>query len=384
MKRVKIKIHAERIGLIVFGLFIGLLVLEGVCRLFYPKPHIFYHESALYGLEFTPNDEGWYSMPPDAIRNKVIINSKGLRDVEHSYDKPNDVTRILILGDSYAAALEIPLEETFPRIMESILNEQGSDYFEVINGSAAARSTIEEYRFYKNEGYKYHPDLVILAFAISNDLRLGGSINVELKKRELNVDTKREINNVKARLLKRIKSLMANQSRLYYVVGNTLPGAFPGLAKLLRNAELLSRPTSRDLYIYAEKYPPFVEARWGITFELISNLNNRVKADGARFAVLIIPNQFQIFTKDWDQLLNFNPEMRSFGWDLEKPNKILDKRLKESNLPFLDLLPFFRQQYRESGKRLYLRIDNHFNKRGHQLTAHLLSNWLKSNEIKYR
>jgi len=136
LKRVKIKFLAERIGLLVFGLFIGLLFLEGVCRFLYPKPHNFYHENEHYGLVFTPNDEGLYSMPPDAPRHKIKINSKGLRDIEHLYEKPDNIIRILILGDSYAAALEIPLEKTFPRLLEGLLNEQSDYHFEVINASS--------------------------------------------------------------------------------------------------------------------------------------------------------------------------------------------------------------------------------------------------------
>ena len=97
-----------RVGIACLGLIIGLLLLEVVCRLLYPFPQNFYRESPLCSLEFAPNDEGWYSMPLDGLRHWVRINSKGLRDVEHSYEKQNGVFRILVLGDPFAAALEMP------------------------------------------------------------------------------------------------------------------------------------------------------------------------------------------------------------------------------------------------------------------------------------
>lgn len=50
-------------------------------------------------------------MPLDALRHWVRINSKGLRDVEHSYEKPTGVFRILVLGGLMAAGLEVTLGE---------------------------------------------------------------------------------------------------------------------------------------------------------------------------------------------------------------------------------------------------------------------------------
>ena len=37
----------------------------------------------------------------------------GLRDYEHTINKPSDTIRIAILGDSYSEARSVNLEETF-------------------------------------------------------------------------------------------------------------------------------------------------------------------------------------------------------------------------------------------------------------------------------
>ena len=44
---------------------------------------------------------------------KIRINSDGLRDIEHQLEKPVNTLRIAILGDSFAEARSINLEDTF-------------------------------------------------------------------------------------------------------------------------------------------------------------------------------------------------------------------------------------------------------------------------------
>src|SRR5262245_34882006 len=52
----------------------------------------------------------------------VTTNSKGLNDVEHDYAKTPGTYRILVIGDSYIEALQVPLDETFSRLLETQLS----------------------------------------------------------------------------------------------------------------------------------------------------------------------------------------------------------------------------------------------------------------------
>ena len=47
------------------------------------------------------------------------INPHSLRDVEHSWEKPENTYRILIVGDSYTEGQGIELEEIYGRILEA-------------------------------------------------------------------------------------------------------------------------------------------------------------------------------------------------------------------------------------------------------------------------
>jgi len=54
-----------------------------------------------------PGAEGWWSKEGGAY---VRINNGGLRDREHAKAKPTNALRIAVLGDSYAEALQVPID----------------------------------------------------------------------------------------------------------------------------------------------------------------------------------------------------------------------------------------------------------------------------------
>ena len=70
----------------------------------------FYMNDAYTGSRLRPEAEGWNREEGEAY---IRISRDGLRDREHSKAKPAGTVRIAILGDSFAEALQIPLEVTF-------------------------------------------------------------------------------------------------------------------------------------------------------------------------------------------------------------------------------------------------------------------------------
>ena len=114
---------------------------------------------------------GWRNIPHWSSRTGgafLTINSKGLRDQESSYDKPSHVTRILVLGDSYAWGYGVSNDEIFTEVMEREYLADGQN-IEVINAGVSGWGTDQEYLFWIDEGYKYDPDVVVLAFFLNND-----------------------------------------------------------------------------------------------------------------------------------------------------------------------------------------------------------------------
>ena len=67
------------------------------------------------GSTLRPHTEGWWKREGEAF---VRINSAGLRDREHAMPKPDHVLRIAVLGDSFAEAMQVPMEDTFWAVAE--------------------------------------------------------------------------------------------------------------------------------------------------------------------------------------------------------------------------------------------------------------------------
>src|SRR5688572_23075756 len=132
-------------------------------RWYAPDPHL--------GWVLRPNLSGWFSGEGRAF---VSINSAGWRDREHSVDKAQGVYRIAVLGDAYAEAMQVPLEETYwaqlPRRLESCGFQPGKRV-EVLNFGVRDYGTGQAYLALESAAVRYQPDLVLLQFDNGNDVR---------------------------------------------------------------------------------------------------------------------------------------------------------------------------------------------------------------------
>jgi hypothetical protein len=108
---------------------------------------------------------GWavkYSVRDMNVFNGKIVNSnsKGLRGkTEYEYDRQPGKHRILVLGDSFTFGDDVSDDETYAHCLESLL--PGT---EVLNLGVAGYGQDQMLLYLKEEGVKYHPDVVILGY----------------------------------------------------------------------------------------------------------------------------------------------------------------------------------------------------------------------------
>lgn len=107
--------------------------------------------------------KGWNSKPNliYARDNHIIrTNSKGLRGTnEHSYIKPIDRKRLVIIGDSFTFGVDSSDEEVFTHLLDEMMPD-----IDVLNLGVGGYGHDQILLKLKEEGIKYNPDMVMLLF----------------------------------------------------------------------------------------------------------------------------------------------------------------------------------------------------------------------------
>jgi len=119
--------------------------------------------AAEYGIRANEGNRTYWHKTPE-YKVHIRTNSKGIRaDREIPYDKPEDTKRIIVLGDSFGMGYGVNLEDAFTSQMgKNLLSARIT--CEVVNLSCSGHGNAEELIALRNEGLKYDPDLVLLAF----------------------------------------------------------------------------------------------------------------------------------------------------------------------------------------------------------------------------
>src|SRR5271166_2128813 len=100
------------------------------------------------------------NMTPFGKGKFVNTNSKGLRGkTEYDYSRAPGRRRILVLGDSFTFGTDVSDDETYSHYLESALPNT-----EVLNLGVQGYGQDQMLLYLKEEGVKYHPDVVILGF----------------------------------------------------------------------------------------------------------------------------------------------------------------------------------------------------------------------------
>ncbi|MCC6603671.1 MAG: hypothetical protein IT327_10695 [Anaerolineae bacterium] len=387
----------QNLALTLFSLLFTLALLEGAARIFKLGTGLFWQPDSELGWVNIPDASGWESCYGEC-QIKVTINSLGLRDREIPYEKAPDTTRILMLGDSTTAAMQVELEETFVKQLESSLNDDGGSW-EVINAGVNAYGTDNELLFYRLEGVEYDPDIVFLNMYLANDiynnnpvleLRYGGQSAKPYF--TLAEDGSLELQNFPVEdtttFWTKVGTFLKKNFQLPRFVAQTLAlrGEIPSwLAPVVRlfgggrgataasETEQVAEAGEGDGSETAVQTPqrrpdicdpdplPIVEEAWQVTEALILELEKETAANGAQLAVLIIPAAPQVVPPEGDA-----------DWYCDVPNDRLTAFLDEAGVPYLDMLPGFREAALAGGGPYYFERDFHMTVAGHSLSSELL------------
>ncbi len=342
----------------------------------------------------------------------IQVNSQGLRDSEHSYEKPANTFRVLILGDSFAEAQDLYLEEAFPYLTEKCLNQKLAKSVEVINGGVSGYNTADEYLFYKNEGFKYNPDLVLLVFYVGNDLsglihtveeRLVagfGGYQFTLNNGHLNqkwIDWANPYDGQTSA----IELFLRRHSRLWRILAHPESKIYWAYQQQKENLRRWFQPNEAEeaqinilpwqYYLHVKDFsdnpviPQNVKNVWAVLRAVIQQLQAEVRADRSELAIVVLPADYQVDQDALEHALEEMPflEEKNFEveWQIEQPNEAILRAMKQQAIPAFDLFSHFRAHEAAGGAPLYFDgFDQHLNREGHRVMAEAICGWLVDNQ----
>lgn len=336
-------------------------------------------------METTVN--GW---APFAERDGWVLSSRSLATPEHAETKTPGTSRLLLLGDSFTAG-RFPTSRHWTTLVAADLATRIGTPVEPIRLAVPGTGPQFELRLFEIEGARLAPDLVVLAFFVGNDFfdELGGAfvrgpfdrIALALRARSLAWRLAGNVVRLTTALAPRPGPPDRDPSDAVAGRGGfevhtfarefdeTLP-SFHADAYVAIEAERLSLCLAAETGRFA--------TRLGRVLETIDQLDARVRASGARLAVMLIPDEYQVDPQVFAAAARHAGSVPA-DYDLERPQRELGRALATRGVPVLDLLGPSRRAAADAP--LYLPRDTHWNTAGHRLAAAELARFVAERRL---
>ena len=357
------------------------------------------HFSGEHVLRGPHETRGWTLLPGRSAYQRsmdyavwVGINQHGLRDRPHDYEPEEGVFRVLVLGDSFMEAYQVLLEESLPyRLQEQLADRR----VEVVNLGIGGYGTAQEILYLQEEGLRYQPDLVLLAFFTGNDIQNNSrALQLEMFGPKHEKTFGRPYASVEAleapiewtppdfeRMSEKAES--ANRRRSApgravtkflqpTVLGNLIRQAYARIAARLGAPP--APPKAHFGWTVLEGYESddWSDA-WLVTRRLMLEGQSISRAAGADFAIMLVPGkvqvdeQFRALARAQYQGVNFDPT---------RVNRALRAFCEENGIALFDPTEVFARMI-AAGEPLYYQLEDHpWNPRGHEVATEGLIRFL--------
>lgn len=274
----------------------------------------------------------------------------------------NAPTRVLLIGDSFMAALQIEYEQSLAGLLQKDLPRRSQRALAIRNAGQAgwdppqylfgARSMLARDTF----------DLVIVAVYIGNDVvtrrpeRIAPRVPVEIHRlhfpRGLSKDA------LVAAFVRPVNDVLEQRSHLFILVKHRLEN--------VRMRAGLTDDYFPDEFRKSEAASP----RWDVTSGMLADIAALAARRRIPTLFVLIPAPFQVEAGVFARFL------RGFGVDsaqvdLDQPSRLVGERLRARGLPVIDALADFRAA-EATGQQLYGNVDRHLSPRGHEVLARIV------------
>lgn len=357
-----------RVALVFMGLFAALAISE----IFIRRTFDIYRCHDALGWTFAPGKTGLKMSAAREFRHRVRINDAGLNDEPRSLEKPEGTFRILILGDSMMAAVQVDREDSFSQKLERELDRLAgaASRIEIVNAGIDGYGTAQALLFLRTLGWRYEPDLVLQSVYLGNDVadnyRYAGDSNHYLAGRcgrpyfELREGRLEAVDG--GRVLKHRGGLLDRLLRNSVLYSNFVPPPLEGA----------SGQRFSQTQVFERDPPQGVREAWSLTEALLLGVHREVTGRGARHVVVITPGKPEVGLAVQQGSLAAQE-----GWDFAGPRERLVEFLGAEDIAHVDLTPSLLDRIR-SGDHPYYDVDAHWNETGHAIVSETLRAWLVS------
>ncbi|MDQ7782739.1 MAG: SGNH/GDSL hydrolase family protein [Desulfomonilaceae bacterium] len=282
-------------------------------------------------------------------------NSHGYYDHDYCGEQFGDVRRIVIIGDSYVEAVQVPLSRSFHKLVEKTLNESsarfGGSNVQVVALGNSGTGQVEHLKVLESRAMEYKPDAVVFALS-SNDFC------------DDDPGLKRDLVLASGTVTPLIRRLAAHG---YYA-----------LAFAVRRMDDLQRNRigiCPELLQWSQEDIPRVEAGWERTLNAILEALDFCKARGMGFLLVYLGSDLEV--KHAVDPAGTVARLRAMGgphaqvkWDLTKSIRRVDSFCREHGVPVISLLEPLSEAQRTTGQQVF---GDHYTMFGHEVAAQVLS-----------
>lgn len=340
---------------------LALLGAEGAVRFFLPQQPILLRPDI-----WQPHDGlGWTQAPH--LDTRLNTGEREVRLLTDDYghrigsaSPPDPTFRILALGDSYQAALQVEVEDTFTALIEHGLTRQLDEPVEVVNAAVGGWGPSHYLIKARHELARRPYDAVVVFFYLGNDVepkrieRFGPRQSTvrhafrwpqSLARRELIASLLYPINDV---LETRSHLFQLFKKRLWFVLMrlNLSARHFP--------SALLRAEGDSD--------------RWQITADVCRSIAEEAETESIPILFVLLPGICEV-DPDIAALTARAVGHSVDAIDPDQPSRRMAEELTERGLEVLDTTPLLRAAHNAGETDLYGEVDIHFSHRAHELVA---------------
>jgi len=304
---------------------------------------------------------------------RVEYNAKGVRGLERDYAKPPQVFRVVILGDSFVDAWMVQTQDRMSEVLEKTLGP----LVQVIALGVAGYSTDQELLLLETEGWKYQPDLVVLAFYF-NDVLYNDNHRVAsgVEKPVFAMDYAGNLTLTNVPVPRPVMHALKDKLKLYELI-RTAVISYPWLYSLAAKAGLAYLPRANALpsklpdefMVYDKISTPQLKRIWGVTQALLRRMKEETDKRKVKLVVFYVPEKMEVYPDEWTSS-HIPPQ-----YDPGEVARNLVRICRAEDIPYIEPSERFREVAQKS--RLYYKYDIHWNPAGHRLAGEMLAEYIK-------